>query len=70
MDHCMTVEAVTLNFVRVYDIYSLYNSTDISAKMQIAALIRSPEPVIELDVRCKANTCNFKWIPQIVVYFL
>ena len=48
-NHWITVEAVTLNFVRVYD--SLYNSTDISAQMQIAALIRSPEPVIELDVK-------------------
>ena len=32
-------------------IVCIYNSTDISAQMQIAALIRSPEPVIELDVK-------------------
>jgi len=48
-NHWITVEAVTMNFVRVYD--SLYNSTDISAQMQIAALIRTPEPVIELDIQ-------------------
>ena len=45
----MTIEAVTLNFVRVFD--SLYNSTDISAQMQIASLLCSPEPVIELDIK-------------------
>ena len=48
-NHWITVKAVTLNFVRVYD--SLYNSTDISAQMQIAALIHSPEPVIKIDAR-------------------
>ena len=48
-NHWITVEAVTMNFVRVYD--SLYYSTDISAQMQIAALICSPEQVIELDIQ-------------------
>ena len=38
-----------MNFVWVYD--SLHNSTDISTQMQIAALIRTPEPFIELDIR-------------------
>ena len=36
-NHWIIVEAVTMNFVRVYD--SLYDSTDISAQMQIAALL-------------------------------
>ena len=48
-DHWITVETVTINFVRVYD--SLYNSTDISTQMQIAALIHTPDPVIELDIQ-------------------
>ena len=48
-NHWITVEAVTIDFVQVYD--SLYNLTDISAQMQIAVLICIPEPVIELDIQ-------------------
>ena len=48
-NHWITVEAVTAKFVRVYD--SLFDSSDISAQMQIAALMRTPEPAIELDIQ-------------------
>jgi len=45
-NHCITIESVTMNIFQIYD-----NSTDISAQMQIAALIQITEPAIALDIR-------------------
>jgi len=63
-NHWITVKAVTMNFVWVYD--SLYNLTDISAQMQIAALIHIP---LSQLLNLTYNKHNFKWVHQIVVCF-
>ena len=48
-NHWITVEAVTTSLVKVHD--GVFYSTDISAQMQIASLIRTCKPVIELQIQ-------------------